>query len=155
MTLFIILICAAIAYAAYRYNTRYIEAQATVEEQQSVFTIGNEERVAWANRLVAEIEAAKAQREAPIHDKKVERLQFAIDEADEAIEVAMTRREKLLALYDCKAQALEAVTTNGKEWESIQRSLTSYENQLNAVETRIRKAQFTRKQALAELDEIA
>lgn len=129
MTLFVIIISAIIAVAAYHYNNWYIAK----EKAQAVVV------------------------DTPVlaYDRKAERLQFSIDAADAEIEVAMTRREKLMALYDCKAEELEAVTPNGKEWQKIQKSLLAYENQLNTVEKRISKAQFTRKQALAELEEIA
>jgi len=129
MVLFVIVISAAIAVAAYHYNNWYIA------KEQAQAVVVNTPVLAY--------------------DRKAERLQFSIDAADEEIEVAMTRREKLMALYDCKAAELEGVTPNGKEWQKIQKSLLTYENQLNTVEKRISKAQFTRKQALAELEEIA
>lgn len=158
MTLFVIVISAVIAVAAYKYNNWYIaqeQANASIEdtaETQEQMRLSRED---WANRLVCDIKSAQAEKEAPIRNRKAERLQFSVDAADEEIEVAMTRRDKLIALYDCKAAELESVTPNGKEWQKIQKSLLTYENQLNTVEKRISKAQFTRKQALAELKEIA
>lgn len=167
MILIVIIFSAICAIIADHYNTAYIEreqAQAAIKDTapKSKPLYGwdaiNAE-IQKQLRLSAENEAMQRAREEErqreLYNRKAERLQFSIDAADEEIEVAMTRREKLMALYDCKAQELEAVTPYGKEWQKIQKSLLTYENQLNTVEKRISKAQFTRKQALAELKEIA
>ena len=171
MTLFIIFICAAIAYAAYRYNTRYIEAQALAEEQQSVFTIGNEERQAWANRLVAEIEDAKAEREAPIHDRKVERLQFVIGSAEEKVEQERKAIYHLQDKLNSLNEKMKAIDTNIEFYrlankvdaeiaerdkkEKLEDKIFNLKEKIRNHKERINKAQFTRRQAVAELDEIA
>lgn len=168
MTLFIIFICAICAGMAYRYNTAYIEAEAAqkrAKEEAKPQTL--EERVmAKIDAVTREVEQRKAEEEQRkaeeateellrLRNRKVERFEFVIGTAEEEIDSAMVRRDKLISLYDCAMEELEGVTPNGKEWQKIQKSLLTYENQLNTVEKRIRKAQFTRKQALAELEEIA
>lgn len=169
MALFVIFICALIAGAAYRYNTRYIEAQAT--EEQSVFTISNEERQAWADRLVAEIEDAKAEREAPIHDKKVERLQFVIGSAEEKVERERkaiyhlqdklnTLNEKMKAIdtsieFYRLANKVDAEIAEQTKKEKLEDQIFNLKEKIRIRKERIDKAQFTRRQAVAELDEIA
>lgn len=167
MVLFVIVISAVIAVAAYKYNNWYIaqeQAQASIEDT----TTESKPLYGW-DAINAEIQeqlrlsreneemqrAAQAERETNARDRKVERLEFVIGTAEEEIDSAMTRRDKLISLYDCAAEELESVTPNGKEWQKIQKTLLTYENQIHTVEKRIGKAQFTRRQALAELEEIA
>ena len=172
MILIVIIFSAICAIIADHYNTWYIareQAQATVEDTPVLESVPESKPLYGWDAINAEIQeqlrlsreneemqrAREEERQRELYKRKAERLHFSIDAADEEIEVAMTRREKLIALYDCKAQELEGVIPNGKEWQKIQKSLLTYENQLNTVEKRISKAQFTRKQALAELKEIA